>query len=1401
MGSELMRQRAPAPQRPATGGVQHRPAARAVSWPGGRFEKEADRAAAAVIDGGRAPAAFSLSTVPIALVQRQEAGEEKTDEEKYRKAGGKLGEAFLETPLGKELVEKARQDKLVKGAAEAGKSFIGTLPGKIITGAVAAGAVATLAAAHKELPARIPEIPLDALRPGLSVEISYKGPIDRPTEATITFKFSEQPPVTGGARKPALTESEKFRAETARIAADQARFRAGLKFTPGSREDLEQKAGEAAALRAAARYAGGPDLAAMITNYPWLGKQPPGAGLQLTLPAPSLGYKPSPLLGDEYRLRLPGEKKKEDEPALQRKAADTDTMETAPPIVDRALASPGRPLDAGTRAFMASRFSHDFGRVRIHDDALAADSARAVRARAYTVGQHIVFAAGQYRPHTRDGAGLLAHELAHTVQQGGQARTSAGGRLGVSPAGDTAEREAASAAYDVMLGLKPALVIGSSLPVLRRAPWGTCPTGERVSALPEKVNQKAELAIVTYYETVARDKTYVISNRKRIEEFFLKPHLKHNKMLTAMNEMFRSDRPGFISPTEIVSLEEAGEIAAPGVETTDEGEPIGASSLAAIEGRERSAVEPEPELKRPDIADLETREIYDVTTIGQADAKVAKIADTYVAKLNRLRDYYRIGGKPWTAGTTLQRPPAHYLLYRGLSPGPDEPAICFGLTDFTLRPGVIVYEPIKLPASSAAITVTEPYVVATKAGKKATIDANFAPSATDLLNTGANNMGAARIIRGLVFKTLKRGKTPAKDRITACVVSEGCIQKAGQPAIPIAITSGNGEIELKVDPKTRVISLAESYAGYKFKSKHLSEGTLTKFDIDSEEEGARGAGKLKPSLSIFKGLEFGVELSETRYAVTAGLEEDRVKQILKPIPGARVTKAQLAIDLYPAFNPRGELAMEVKSGQRSILDASVTVKPGPTGGLYAGGVLNAYIPGTDKAEGKVIYDAGQWSAYARLEATRTKLPYVSGGQIEAGFNAKGPYGDGLIDLTIPAGNSAQVGLHYRDRRWYFSGKGKFNIRRIGSEVGLTIDFFDGETLKGSGTVKGFKFKGLTGDFTVHYAGRTGAPRPRIWGDGRFDIKKGSVAGSLAARLLETGKFAGEGSISYQIRPGLVANAGISLDENEKVKLTGALTFPTYTLIEKFPKSPRDRVDLFTFGPKDIGVPYLSFGPAGLQARIRAGVFATYSVGPALLVGGFIKTVIDNPLDEKPDVDLELGGKISLPVSFRVTGFIAGGLVLDLLVAEAGGEIIITTTVALDGEAGSNLWVHYGKGKFEARADFSVLLKLLLALCFDAYAWAAAGVWRFKVTTGKSWHLGHFPYDPGLQLGMRTTRPLYYSSETGFDADGLLDSIEWIKPRFDVGNALKTAFGATGGSEAEGKPKPNPCPKFVPDDED
>lgn len=97
-------------------------------------------------------------------------------------------------------------------------------------------------------------------------------------------------------------------------------------------------------------------------------------------------------------------------------------LERAPSVVSDAVRSPGRPLDATTRTFMESRFGTDFGTVRVHTGERADVAARSVDARAFAVGEHIAFAAGEYRPTTRSGRFLLAHELTHTLQQGSRAR-------------------------------------------------------------------------------------------------------------------------------------------------------------------------------------------------------------------------------------------------------------------------------------------------------------------------------------------------------------------------------------------------------------------------------------------------------------------------------------------------------------------------------------------------------------------------------------------------------------------------------------------------------------------------------------------------------------------------------------------------------------------------------------------------------------------------------------------------------------------------------------------------------------------------------------------------------------------------------------------------------------------
>ena len=145
---------------------------------------------------------------------------------------------------------------------------------------------------------------------------------------------------------------------------------------------------------------------------------------------------------------------------LQRLAGNgavAQLMEEEQSPVHGVINSGGRPLEPDVRTDMESRLGADFGDVRVHDDAAAADSASAVNAHAYTVGSNVVFQRETYDPSSDAGRLTLAHELTHVMQQrsGPVDGTTAPGGIKVSDPSDRFEREAAANADRVMSAPAP----------------------------------------------------------------------------------------------------------------------------------------------------------------------------------------------------------------------------------------------------------------------------------------------------------------------------------------------------------------------------------------------------------------------------------------------------------------------------------------------------------------------------------------------------------------------------------------------------------------------------------------------------------------------------------------------------------------------------------------------------------------------------------------------------------------------------------------------------------------------------------------------------------------------------------------------------------------------------------
>ncbi len=157
---------------------------------------------------------------------------------------------------------------------------------------------------------------------------------------------------------------------------------------------------------------------------------------------------------------------------LDRSCACKETGEQCPRCAGKAQLQPaggngvvpscGEPLDQRTRHSMEQRFAEDFSQVRIHSDSQAATAAGNAGARAFTIGNNIVFGEGRYAPTSGDGRQLLAHELTHVVQQRRGAIRPPGGA-------DNPEREAVRVGSEISRGVSHVTVMeGASVGIARQ---------------------------------------------------------------------------------------------------------------------------------------------------------------------------------------------------------------------------------------------------------------------------------------------------------------------------------------------------------------------------------------------------------------------------------------------------------------------------------------------------------------------------------------------------------------------------------------------------------------------------------------------------------------------------------------------------------------------------------------------------------------------------------------------------------------------------------------------------------------------------------------------------------------------------------------------------------------------
>jgi hypothetical protein len=307
-----------------------------------------------------------------------------------------------------------------------------------------------------------------------------------------------------------------------------------------------------------------------------------------------------------------------------------------PAIVHDVLNSPGQPLDGQTRAFIEPHFGQDLGHVRVHTGPQAAESAREIKALAYTVGRDIVFGDGQYAPGTYEGKRLLAHELAHVAQNSQSVQSAP---LSVSEPGNRFEQQADWTAEQVMggspveTGWQPA---SAPAGLIQRHPDAPCPAPpqfQSISARPRAIWGPANDAIEQAYKD-AHSGNVILTGR----DF---------------------DR---------------GEARLPrGAANRREGDAL----LARLRGIQNQ--------RRPDIMDFTARVFYEIKTPGFANAGMVQLESYYVLT-SALQT--QIGGLAWNQDLATWYPP-HNLSF----PGNPDRTVCTEATNYAgPSTGLILYQ-------------------------------------------------------------------------------------------------------------------------------------------------------------------------------------------------------------------------------------------------------------------------------------------------------------------------------------------------------------------------------------------------------------------------------------------------------------------------------------------------------------------------------------------------------------------------------------------------------------------------------------------------------------------------------------------------------------------------------------
>jgi len=1030
--------------------------------------------------------------------------------------------------------------------------------------------------------------------------------------------------------------------------------------------------------------------------------------------------------------------------SLQRRANGENAQQSGvPDSVSDTLSKPGQPLDHETRGYMESRFGADFNGIRIHHDSSAAQSARDVDAHAYTLGQHIVFNQGQYQPQSESGRHLIAHELAHTLQQQGLQRAGISSLQDQGPEYQRLEREADQVADTVMRGqaVSTSMLSRSGLRLSRK---GTKNLQVESSYYSEK--NKKDVQMKTNH-VVEPEKSMTAKN-KDLASFkvdYLVLDGSKGPVIKEWKTKAKSQALRAIITMQDTKAQEAGlwqmrvssdELRARWVNKRGwkMGDALNASWKQAGEKEGADA-----EFPRVSGRACEMDHIIELQVGGDNTEENIQVLDRIENGMSGSLIKQQVFGLAQAIATSLkdegkETPEQIRVVFQDVKMEGD------GTCGPCCKTAKKLGKPTKEGKAEKSTDILIDYIIIAGGTTIALRVSGKNKSSKILESDVPSNQAAAEIIPGLLLIELYRGGK-GKDKINAR------IDDRTKTRLPISLPAKGKPVELDVKEggKIELSAEAKKDAGIAFTYDYLSPGRFTKLEF--EAGGLSGEGYITPSKVPFLS-RIDVAFSQDYFRIKAPIDKDKLKP---PFPGVKITEASVAMELAPKLKPVGTIAFEFGTA-RKLASSKVEVSADDAG-LVLIGKLQVFLPGVDDASGEVKYQGGAWSGGATVSASKlqSRLKYIKSGEVNVSIKSNKLEAGGKVDLNLPGNNEATLELGYRENKWIFSGRGQIKVKSPYLKPIQARILYDGDLFIATG-LAGIAFNGLDGTVDATYENRNGDEK--VYGKGDIKIDKGRAKGNIIVELHPNQKITGKGKLFYEIKKDLIATAGIAVDEQQKITFEGELSFPDIQLFKRFPESEKKNSIFKASG--SIPIPGASIGPIGLKVKLYGGLDYYYYVGPGVLKN--VKaTAKFNPFETDPDFSFTLRATASIPAGGGITGTVGADVVIDAYIAEVGGGLSVEATAGLEGKAELSSEINYAKDIFNVDASAYIGGRVILSAGLNAHVYAEAGVWKLKVRTDKYWDLAHTNFDTGLSLGVRL--PLHYDNQNGFRMPSLSD----IKP--------------------------------------